>query len=153
MNSFNSSRYGRVEVLYKGVWGTICGDSWDLRDADVVCRQLGYEGALSAPIFRYPTSGQNTRQIWLNGVNCEGNETSISECKHLGWGALVCRYYFDTGVICRPTSKAMKKIFFLSFFVCSFESMVIHRVTLYSTKANLRNGYYQGSGYYFLIKF
>ena len=115
MNSFNSSRYGRVEVLYKGVWGTICGDSWDLRDADVICRQLGYEGALSAPIFRYPTSGQNTRQIWLNGVNCEGNETSISECKHLGWGALDCRYYFDAGVICRPTSKAMKKIFFLSF--------------------------------------
>ena len=108
MNSFNSSRYGRVEVLYKGVWGTICGDSWDLRDADVVCRQLGYEGALSAPIFRYPTSGQNTRQIWLNGVNCEGNETSISECKHQGWGAHDCRYYFDAGVVCRPTSKAMK---------------------------------------------
>ena len=116
MNSFNSSRFGRVEVLYKGVWGTICADYWDLRDADVVCRQLGYEGALSAPIFRYPTSGQNTRQIWLNGVNCEGNETSISECKHLGWGALVCRYYFDTGVICRPTSKAMKKIFLPFFF-------------------------------------
>ena len=115
MNYFNSSRYGRVEVLYKGVWGTICGDSWDLREADVVCRQLGYEGALSAPIFGYPTSGQNTRQIWLNGVNCEGNETSISECKHLGWGTLGCRYYFDTGVICRPKSKAMKKFFFLSF--------------------------------------
>ena len=123
MNSFNSSRFGRVEVLYKGVWGTICANHWDLRDADVVCRQLGYEGALSASLFRYPAFGQNTGQIRLNGVNCEGNETSISECKHLGWGALDCRYYTDATVICRPTGKAMKhpskkikKIFFLSFF-------------------------------------
>ena len=137
MNSFNSSRYGRVEVLYKGVWGTICGDYWDLRDADVVCRQLGHEGALSAPKFRYPAFGQNTGQIWLNGVNCEGNETSLSECKHLGWGAHDCRYYFDASVVCRPTSKAVKhpskkikKIFFLSSFVCFFESKIIHRITL-----------------------
>ena len=110
VNSFNSSRYGRVEVLYNGTWGTICGDYWDLRDADVVCRQLGYEGALSAPrdtTFRYPTSGQRTSQTWLNEVNCEGNEKSISECKHPGWGAHGCRYYFEAGVVCRPSSKAM----------------------------------------------
>ena len=145
MNSFNSSRFGRVEVLYKGVWGTICGDSWDLRDADVVCRQLGYEGALSATIFRYPAFGQNTSQIRLNGVNCEGNETSILECRHLGWEGR-CWDYFDAGVVCRPTSKRIKhlskeskKFSSILFFVCPFESM--------------RNGYYQGSFYCFQIKF
>ena len=113
MNSLNSSRFGRVEVQYKGVWGTICGDSWDLRDADVVCRQLGYERALSAPrdtTFLYPTPGQNTGQIWLDEVNCEGSETSISDCKHLGFAAHDCRYYFNAGVVCRPTSKAMKHL-------------------------------------------
>ena len=113
MNSLNSSHFGRVEVQYKGVWGTICGDSWDLRDADVVCRQLGYERALSAPrdtTFRYPTPGQNTGQIWLDEVNCEGNETSISDCNHLGFAAHDCRYHFDAGVVCRPTSKAMKHL-------------------------------------------
>ena len=42
----NGSRasQGRLEVFYKGEWGAVCDNSFDNKDATVVCRALGYSG-------------------------------------------------------------------------------------------------------------
>ena len=40
--SGQSSSEGTVQICAFGYWGTICRNSWDSREADVVCNQLGY---------------------------------------------------------------------------------------------------------------
>ena len=89
---------GRVEVFYNGAWGTVCDDIWNLNNARVVCRQLGYSDAFSAPQSAH--FGAGSGQIWLDDVNCVGSEYSIENCPHIGWGSHNCNHNEDAGVVC-----------------------------------------------------
>ena len=42
---------GLVFINYQGQNGTVCDDEWDLKDAEVLCRQLGYDEALEAYLY------------------------------------------------------------------------------------------------------
>lgn len=37
---------GRVEIFSGGEWGAVSDEGWDVNDANVVCRQLGFGEAL-----------------------------------------------------------------------------------------------------------
>lgn len=90
---------GRVEIYYNGSWGTVCDDGWDLADANVVCRQLGFERALKAT--KLAAFGEGTGKIWMTYVRCTGSESALRECKHSDVGGyFFCGHYEDAGVVC-----------------------------------------------------
>ncbi|XP_063951456.1 deleted in malignant brain tumors 1 protein-like [Lytechinus pictus] len=89
---------GRVEVYYQGQWGTVCDDNWDQQDAQVVCTQLGFPGAVEALSMAY--FGQGGGPIHLDGMDCTGSETRLADCLRQPWTQHDCSHYEDASVIC-----------------------------------------------------
>ncbi|XP_065193965.1 scavenger receptor cysteine-rich domain-containing group B protein-like isoform X1 [Sycon ciliatum] len=88
---------GRVEVgLSDGTWGTVCDDYWDIRDATVVCRQLGYAKASSA----IPRYGGGRGPILLDNLECTGQESDLFRCQGGRVGVHNCEHSEDAGVEC-----------------------------------------------------
>ena len=92
---------GRVEIYYRGQWGTVFDRLWDQRDADVVCGELGCGTALSAPGGAH--FGEGSGPIVTSNVQCEGNETALRECPSAPWGdyrEYGAAHSYDADVIC-----------------------------------------------------
>ena len=89
---------GRVEVFINGTWGTVCDNEWDLKDANIVCHQLGYGKAVTAP--KAAAFGRGQGKIWMTDVRCTGNESSITQCAHNGLEKGNCSNSNDAGVVC-----------------------------------------------------
>lgn len=92
---------GRIEVYHNGTWGTVCDDLWDINAARVVCQQLGCGegvGALGNGHF-----GAGTGHILLDNVQCRGDETTLGQCRHLGWSVHNCGHHEDAGAVCSGT--------------------------------------------------
>ena len=99
---------GRVEVYYSNTWGTVCHNGWSLNDAAVVCRELGFPGAVSSSCCA--AFGQGTGPAWLDEVGCTGSETSLSSCSHRGWGRISCSHREDAGVNCQGEYKRISRV-------------------------------------------
>ena len=107
-------------MLYAGIWGAISETNWDIHDATVVCRQLGYQAgaevALTNGVYG-PVSGP----VWITDLQCSGSEGNIMSCSHDGIGNksesqnsrnVAC-------VICNNLSQANGKRFVTLFFQIS----------------------------------
>lgn len=71
---------GRLEILKDGRWGAVCDRNWNIKNANVACRQMGFGTAkLSSTGSKY---GPGHNPVWLIDVNCTGFEKDIFHCDH-----------------------------------------------------------------------
>ena len=91
---------GRVEVFYHGKWGKICRKEWDMNDATVVCRQLGFQSAL-AEFLGMDTTDENIF-IAMSNVGCTGQESVLASCKRRD-GDHWCLQNIGAQALCQPS--------------------------------------------------
>uniref|UniRef100_A0A2K6PG68 Scavenger receptor family member expressed on T cells 1 n=1 Tax=Rhinopithecus roxellana TaxID=61622 RepID=A0A2K6PG68_RHIRO len=89
---------GRVEVSLEGVWGRVLDDAWDLRGADVVCRQLGCGAAEQA--YDAPAPSRGSVQVSLSRARCLGTETRLTQCNVSATLQEPAGTSRDAGVVC-----------------------------------------------------
>ena len=93
---------GRVEILRNDSWYTVCDDGWDIADATVVCRQLGYQYAISAPYSA--AYGPGCDEILFDNLLCTGDENTLFGCPHLGEVNHICDHGMDASAVCSMTA-------------------------------------------------
>ncbi|XP_073842048.1 tequila isoform X2 [Musca autumnalis] len=93
---------GRLEIFYRGEWGTVCDDDFGLKEAQVVCNSLGFYGKAQVAKNIY---GPGSGPIWLDQVSCMGNETTLDKCNHWTWGENNCQHTEDVGIKCTAGPK------------------------------------------------
>lgn len=93
---------GRLEIYMNSTWGSICADSFDIIDADVACRQLGYFGALGTETsFHTPYGRGMEGPVWLDEVQCsDADLLHILSCSHVGVQENDCDHFSDVAVEC-----------------------------------------------------
>ena len=72
---------GYIELKYGNFdWGGICDDHFDINDADVICRWVGYpSGAFKAWnsfLYRHDF-GHGSGRLLIDNLKCTGNEATI----------------------------------------------------------------------------
>ncbi|XP_051748188.1 antigen WC1.1-like [Ctenopharyngodon idella] len=99
---------GRLEVYHNAVWGSVCDDLWDISDAQVVCRQLGCGAALRADGNSVFGAGEGV--VWLNRVECRGNEIHLWDCPLSLKNHTDCSHKDHAGLTCTGHSKTLRII-------------------------------------------
>lgn len=119
---------GTIELCLGGVWGSICHFGWDINDANVICSQLDFSEAGNMPVYA-AFFGQSSGPILISEVNCDGTESSLTECL-VDVSITGCTHFQDAAVRCVPKCEGTSFILFMHVSTCLLLSVDIPCVLL-----------------------
>ena len=92
---------GRIEVNSDDVWGTVCSDGFDVKDAEVTCKYLGHPGLEKVyTTERYQKLATQNVPIWMSNLMCTGEEYSPFDCVQAPIGSHDCSHDQDVAIRC-----------------------------------------------------
>ncbi|XP_060579046.1 deleted in malignant brain tumors 1 protein-like, partial [Ruditapes philippinarum] len=91
---------GRVEISITGVWGTVCDDSFDFNDANVMCRMIGLKATTFESSAFY---GPGIGPIFAQEFKCNGGESHLKDCEFVP--NVECTHDRDISIICTECGK------------------------------------------------
>ncbi|XP_051790266.1 scavenger receptor cysteine-rich type 1 protein M130 [Erpetoichthys calabaricus] len=93
---------GRVEITYKEKKGIICDNNWGINEANIVCKEL--QCGTAAYAYKGGEYGKGPDKVWINTLNCSGNEDFIWHCGNKE--QKICQSN-DVSVVCNGMTKVM----------------------------------------------
>merc|ERR1711997_702200 len=89
----------RAEILYNGVWGTICDDEFENEDAIAFCSTLNGHPMPLSTVVGHADTVDGSGPINVDNLACNG-ESNIFDCSG-AWGHHNCQHSEDVGVHCQ----------------------------------------------------
>lgn len=77
LGNSSSQNEGRIDILDGGVWSVVMSNNHNNQVVEVVCRELGFPGALSTYVT--PNRMANV----YKDIACKGDENYLSECSYV----------------------------------------------------------------------
>lgn len=89
-------------MFYNGKWGRICPDKWDIKDVQVICRQLGFNNAIAE--FTRLDVEDSELPFLMSDVSCIGQESELAYCERTD-GEVICEGNVGAQALCEPCKK------------------------------------------------
>lgn len=74
-----------TNFLVLDIWGQVCDDGFNMPDADVICRDLGFElGALEVKHNAFYGNMDPATSFMVDKLDCKGDEATLRDCNFNG---------------------------------------------------------------------